>query len=118
MKRFRVKKDWIYEVDFLDIKEVMYKKGHIFDPNEEGKYILKLNDITKEFDYEGMKIMEKEMDIFYEINEDIKVEVSEIGEDDLEEIKYWRLQLDLKTSYSKMKKIEKFLNDELYKFFE
>ena len=45
-------------------------------------------------------------------------EVSEIKEDDLEEIKYWRLQLDLKTSYSKMKKIEKFLIDNLHEYFE
>ena len=65
-----------------------------------------------------MKVLEKELDIFYEIDESIKIEVSEIKEDDLEEIKYWRLQLDLKTSYSKMKKIEKFLNDNFHEYFE
>lgn len=45
MKKFKVKKDWIYEVNFLDIKEIMYKKDHVFEPNEEGNYILKLHDI-------------------------------------------------------------------------
>ena len=79
MKKFKVKKDWIYEVNFPDIKEIMYKK----EPNEEGNYILKLHDIEKLFSYEGMKVL----DIFYEIDESIKIEVSEIKEDDLEEIK-------------------------------
>lgn len=118
MKRFKLKQDWIYEVNFLDIKEIMYKKDHVFEPNEEGNYILKLHDIEKLFSYEGMKVLEKELDIFYEIKDDFKIDVSEIKEGDLEEIKYWRLQLDLKTSYSKMKEIEKFLNDNLHEYFE
>ena len=37
---FILKEDWIHETEFMGIssKKTLYKKGHIFEPNQDGYY--------------------------------------------------------------------------------
>jgi len=112
---FRLKEDWTYEVDFMGIKEkqVLFKKGHIFKPDENGLYIIRFtDDIVKEWSLDDMRTNAKEMSYLIEEIEDLSLNISEIQNDD-DEIKNWRIQLDVKTSFNNLKKIEKFLRENI-----
>ena len=113
--KFKLKEDWTYEVDFMGIKEkqILFAKGHIFEPNESGLYIIKLmNDIVKEWDLNDMRNNVKEMDYLLEEIEDLTLNISEIQNED-DEVKSWRIQLDIKTSFKNLKKIENFLRENI-----
>jgi len=104
--KFRLIKDLITNTGFEEIK--LYDKGTIFTPNEEGNYEFVSNDGK-------IKIQSKEdlldkKNLFEYLPEiELKVKELEIEEDDI--VKNYRIQLDVKTSFKKLKEIEKFLKE-------
>ncbi len=104
--KFRLIKDLITNTGFEEIK--LYDKGTIFTPNEEGNYEFVSNDGK-------IKIQSKEdlldkKNLFEYLPEiELKVKELEIEEDDI--VKNYRIQLDIKTSFRKLKEIEKFLKE-------
>ena len=104
--KFRLIKDLITNTGFEEIK--LYDKGTIFVPNEEGNYEFVSNDGK-------IKIQSKEdlldkKNLFEYLPEiELKVKELEIEEDDI--VKNYRIQLDIKTSFRKLKEIEKFLKE-------
>jgi len=104
--KFILIKDLIINTGFEEIK--LYDKGTIFTPNEEGNYEFVSNDGK-------IKIQSKEdlldkKNLFEYLPEiELKVKELEIEEDDI--VKNYRIQLDIKTSFRKLKEIEKFLKE-------
>jgi len=104
--KFRLIKDLITNTGFEEIK--LYDKGTIFTPNDEGNYEFTSPDGK-------IKIQSKEdlldkNNLFEYLPEiELKVKELEIEEDDI--VKNYRIQLDIKTSFRKLKEIEKFLKE-------
>jgi hypothetical protein len=112
--KFRLKEDW-YIDDFFD-KVKIYDAGHIFSPTEDGRYMMKgLNDSEMYLIFDDMlnsKLPEGELR-FETINEqEIELIVEEV-KDEVEEVKKWRIQLDVNTTQSKLKEIQKFIQENI-----
>ena len=113
--RFRLKEDW-YIDDFFD-KVKIYDSGHIFSPTEDGRYMMKgIKDTEMYLKFDDMlnsKLPEGELR-FETINEqEIELIVEEIKDDGVEEVKKWRIQLDVNTTQSKLKEIQKFIQENI-----
>ena len=114
MIKFRLKEDWYLE-DFFD-KVKIYDAGHIFLPIEDGKYIINgLNDNKMFLSFDDMVKAKNGDDIMFEaINEqEIELTIEEVPEDKDNEVKNWRIQLDVKTSLKNLKKIEVFIKENI-----
>jgi len=113
--KFRLKNDWYLE-DFFD-KVKIYDAGHIFTPNEEGNYIIEnpINGGKTNMSFDDMLKANNGDDLLFEpISEDkLELVVQEIPEDKDNEIKKWRIQLDVNTSLNKLKTIQKFLQENI-----
>lgn len=111
--KFRLKEDWYTEIDFLGVKEnqKIYDKDHVFTSNNNDMFIIETPYGIKEFTIEQME----EIEIFEKIKDDFYMNLSEAPDDD-DEIKKWRIQLDITTTSKKIKNIEKFINDYLNKY--
>lgn len=112
--KFRLKEDW-YIDDFFD-KVKIYDAGHIFSPTEDGRYMMKgINDSEMYLRLDDMlnaKLPEGELR-FETINEqEIELIVEEV-KDEVEEVKKWRIQLDVNTTQSKLKEIQKFIQENI-----
>ena len=114
MIKFRLKEDW-YVYDFFD-KVKIYDEGHIFAPIEDGKYVINgLNDTKMVLSFDDMVKANNGDDIMFEaINEqEIELTIEEVPEDKDNEVKNWRIQLDVKTSLKNLKKIEVFIKENI-----
>jgi hypothetical protein len=114
MIKFRLKEDWYLE-DFFD-KVKIYDAGHIFSPIEDGKYIINgLNDAKMSMSFDDMlKATNNGEPLFESINEqEIELTIEEVPEDKDNEVKNWRIQLDVKTSLKNLKKIEVFIKENI-----
>jgi len=117
MIKFRLKEDWYLE-DFFD-KVKIYDAGHIFLPSEDGNYIIE-NPINKgkmimSFDKMTNVTDDRNLLLFELIEEkEIELIVEENKESD-DEIKKWRIQLDVNTTKNNLKKIEKFIKENIGK---
>ena len=119
MIRFRLKEDWYIE-DFFD-KVKIYDAGHIFSPckegDMEGKYIIE-NPVSggktaMTFD-QMLKATSGDKELFETVDDqDIELVVEEVPEDKDNEVKNWRIQLDVKTSLKNLKKIEVFIKENI-----
>lgn len=109
MIKFRLKEDWYLE-DFFD-KVKIYDAGHIFVPSEEGKYVINgLNSSKMSMSFDDML----KTGVFETIDEqEIELFVEEVPEDKDNDIKNWRIQLDVKTSMKNLKKIEVFIKENI-----
>jgi hypothetical protein len=108
---FILKEDWIHETEFMGIssKKTLYKKGHIFEPNQDGYYEVIKN--TGEI----IKLTEESMsslDIMSKI-QDIDLIIEEVPEDDDNLVSNWRIQLDVKTTRKRLKEIEKIIYEKI-----
>lgn len=104
--KFRLIKDLITNTGFEEIK--LYDKGTIFTPNEQGNYEFKSQD-GKIKTQSKEDLLEKN-NLFESLPEiELEVKELEIEEDDI--VKNYRIQLDIKTSFRKLKEIEKFLKE-------
>ena len=120
MIKFRLKEDW-YIYDFFD-KVKMYDKGELFSPDEEGRYYIKgLNGGDMYLKFEDMlnvKGIGKDGlpgdTILEPINEQkVELVIEEVLEEKDNEVKNWRIQLDVKTSLKNLKKIETFIKENI-----
>jgi hypothetical protein len=118
--KFRLKEDWYVE-DFFD-KVKIYDAGQIFTPTEDGRYLMKgLNGSEMYLRYENMldaKGIGKDglpgEPLFEAINEqEIELIVEEVKDDEIEDVKKWRIQLDVNTTQSKLKEIQKFIQENI-----
>lgn len=119
MIKFRLIFDW-YIDNFFD-KVKIYDAGHLFSPCEDGelkgKYIIE-NPINK-----GRMIMDIEqmrnakngsVFMFEEVEEqEINMTIEEVTEDKDNEVRNWRIQLDVKTSLKNLKLIETFIKENI-----
>lgn len=120
MIKFRLKEDW-YIYDFFD-KVKMYDKGELFSPDEGGRYYIKgLNGGDMYLKFEDMlnvKGIGKDGlpgdTILEPINEQkVELVIEEVLEEKDNEVKNWRIQLDVKTSLKNLKKIETFIKENI-----
>jgi len=120
MIKFRLKEDW-YLQDFFDRVKI-YDAGHIFSPEDDGRYLMKgINGSEMYLRFDDM-LKVKSMGnngipgepIFEVVDEqEIELIVEEIPEDKDNEVKNWRIQLDVKTSLKNLKKIEVFIKENI-----
>jgi hypothetical protein len=113
--KFRLKKDW-YIDNFFD-KVKIYDEGQIFTPNEDGNYsVMGIDKVSHFMKFDSMlnaKSPEGEL-LFYVINEEeLDLVIEEIQKDVDDEVKKWRIQLDVNTSLHKLKQIQKFLQENI-----
>jgi hypothetical protein len=116
MSKFILKKDWILKYTILDkqVQEVLYNKGEIFEPNEEGYYVISSTQGQTIFKYDQMKsALDGEELLFEELVDIPEIKITLINEEDEDIIKNYRLQLDVKTSPRKAKEIENYLRKTL-----
>jgi|688.fasta_scaffold460717_2 hypothetical protein len=113
--KFILNQDWTYETEFLGSKSIktLYKKGEIFESNEDGKYqiIIPTGEITL-IDLEGIRSIKINDNLIFdeESEEEFEIIIEEVLEDDENIVKNWRIQLDVKTTRKKLKEIEKIIN--------
>jgi hypothetical protein len=105
--KFELIKDIKINNDFEEV--IVYKTGHIFTPDENNLYTLDFNGKIKSYSYEYMI---SKTDYFKEFKE-LNSEIVEINNSEDEEVRMWRIQLDVKTSKSKLLSIQKFINENI-----
>ena len=113
--KFRLKKDW-YIDNFFD-KVKIYDEGQIFTPNEDGDYsVMGIDKVSHFMKFDSMlnaKSPEGEL-LFDVINEEeLDLVIEEIQKNVDDEVKKWRIQLDVNTSLNKLKQIQKFLQENI-----
>ena len=120
LPKFKLVKD--LTINIAGLKEIkIADKGTVYEANEEGKYIIEslgsssvmgLDDIRNAKDSDGNLLFEE---IVENKEQEIEIIVEEIPEDDDEQVKRWRIQLDVNTTRKKLKEIEKFINENIKK---
>lgn len=119
MIKFKLLNDWNIELNIANkkVKNKIFDKGHIFSPNKEGIYIIEYLNATMSLNIDEMRKskFEDSTKMFEEISdfEIISNVIKNDNEDD--EIKNWRIQVDVKTNLNKLKKIENTLRFEIDK---
>ena len=110
--KFKLKKDWYLE-DFFD-KVKIYDEGQIFTPTEDSRYLMKrLNGSEMYLTYENMLNAKSEDELLFEPIEELDIIVEEINDEIIEDTKKWRIQLDVNTTQSKLKDIQKFIQENI-----
>jgi hypothetical protein len=112
--KFRLKKDW-YIDNFFD-KVKVYDEGQIFTQNEDGNYtIIGFDKVSHFMKFDDMLNAKSGDELLFEpINEEeLDLMIEEISKDVDDEIKKWRIQLDVNTSLNKLKEIQKFLQENI-----
>ena len=118
--RFISKEDWCIKTDFMGLskEKVIYEKGHIFEPNENGTYeVLDPYGAYQQIDEKTMKEFKTSFESdenFFEIlkeDEDFDIIIEEIPDDDDVLVRNWRIQLDVKTTRKKLTEVERIIND-------
>ena len=106
--KFKLLKD-LHTNDGIDTV-VAYPQDTIISPNTEGIYEFTFMDKIKHYTKEELL---KKTDMFIPIKDDIILDISEVEIDKDNEVKRYRIQLDVKTSLTKLKEIERFLKDNI-----
>ena len=129
---FKLKKDWFIETDILGIKNktLLFSEGYQFKPTETGEYHIIHGGWSEQTPNVGGRMIltieemreSKEVDdepLFQEVVEnELKMTINEISPEDEEVVKSWRIQLDIKTTQSKLKQIQKALEKEIKSIIE
>jgi hypothetical protein len=104
--KFRLIKDLITNTGFEEIK--LYDKGTIFTANEEGNYEFSSPDGKIKIQSKEDLLDKKNL---FEYLPEIELNIKELEIDENDIVKNYRIQLDIKTSFTKLKEIEKFLKE-------
>ena len=115
--KFLLKEDWYIETKLLSQvnKELVFEKGHVFE-SENGIYDIVWSGgkmsltekMMKEAQDEDKNSMFEEIPV--EVKEEVIMTVEELLEDE-DVVKSWRIQLDVKTTRTKLREVEKIIND-------
>ncbi len=124
--RFILRQDWFLETEIFGVKNknLIFTKGQIFESNEKGEYHITHGGWTEETPHIGGKIVlsvedmrkakDGDVNLFSEEvppSEEVVMTVEEIPEEEEYTIKNWRIQLDVKTTRSKLREVEKIINE-------
>ena len=113
--KFKLTQDWNYETSFLGktLSKPLYKSGHIFEPNLDGKYEISqpTGDILtlSESEMESIENIEKVI----EPTNDFEIVIEELPEDDDNIIRNWRIQLDVKTTRKKLSEVQRLIEEHI-----
>jgi hypothetical protein len=113
--KFILNQDWTYETEFFGSKttKTLYKKGEIFEPDNDGKYQITnpVGEISL-MSLESIKNIKINDTLIFdeESEEEFEIIIEEVPENDEDVVKNWRIQLDVKTTRKKLKEIEKIIN--------
>jgi hypothetical protein len=111
--KFRLRKDWKIKSDlFEDGVKTIFEKGHIFEPDEEGNYL-----ITSPIGSRKLSVGEMKKSDKFEMVESFDMNVSKVDSSMDEEVNNWRIQLDVKTTKSKLKEAQKLIEKYVYPIF-
>lgn len=115
MMKYRLTNDWLVE-DFFD-KIKIYDQGHVFDPNEDGKYEIKGSNgsFTMLSRSQMDEARDKDGNPMFEMVEETPIEVFEIGEDPDDDlvVRKWRIQLDVKTTKKNLGRIQRMIQENI-----
>lgn len=125
--KFILKEDWYSETDILGVKNktLIFTKGHEFKSNPDDKYELIYGGWSETTPNVGgrMVLSDEDMrkanngdDLLFDViehKEDIELIIEEVPDDDDEQVKKWRIQLDVSTTRKKLKEIERIINDSI-----
>ena len=110
--KFKLKNDWYIE-DFFD-KVKIYDAGHIFSPDENEKYIINgPNNSEMSLSYDEMIKSNNNDELRFELIKELELIVEEVKDDEIEDVKKWRIQLDVNTTQAKLKEIQKFIQENI-----
>jgi glucan biosynthesis protein len=125
--KFKLKRDWFIETDILGIKNktLLFGEGQQFTATDNGEYHITHGGWSETNPKVGgrMILSMEEMKLANDINgelifqevveNELKISVNEISTEEEEVVKSWRIQLDVKTTQSKLKEIQKVLEKEI-----
>lgn len=116
--KFILKKDWYLETNILGIrnKTLIFSNGHEFYPNENGNYHIKYDGGEMFLTDDEMRVASDNGELLFdEIIEknDLDIIIEEVPDDDDNQVKRWRIQLDVTTTRKKLKEIEKIINEKI-----
>ena len=100
--KFKLIKDIIANSTFEDV--LLYEKGTIFIPNEDGLFEFKGMDGNIKYQTEEDLLKRNTM---FESVKEIELDIKEISPHEEDMVRNYRIQLDVKTSSKKLKEIEK-----------
>ena len=110
MKNFKLKKDWIIKSEFLDNgTKTIFEKGHVFKPNENGEYIITSPIGERKLSFDEMLDNDR-----FELIKEHQMNVSKVDSSTDEEVNNWRIQLDVKTTKSKLKEVQRLIEEHVY----
>ena len=110
LPKFKLDKDWVIKSEFLEngIKTI-FKEGHIFEANEKGEYIIYSPIGTRNLSLEQMR----ENNRFEEVKKH-QMNIEKINNSTDEKVNNWRIQLDVKTTKSKLKEVQRLIEKHVY----
>jgi len=124
--KFKLKKNWFLETDIIGIKNktLIFESGTVFLPKENGEYHVIWGGWSESNTNIGgrMILSEDEMksandngELLFEIVDDknIEIVIKEIDDEDEDQIKSWRIQLDVKTTRKKLKEVQRIINEKV-----
>lgn len=116
--KFILKKDWYLETNVLGVKNktLIFSRGQEFIADEDGKYHITYDGGEMVIDEEEMRLANDNGELLFDEvseKEDLNIIIEEVPEDDDEQVKRWRIQLDVTTTRKKLKEIEKIVNEKV-----
>ena len=124
---FKLKKDWYITTNILGVKNrtLILTEGHTILPTENGEYHIIHGGWSEEnprvggrmiLDEEGMSnaVDEEGQLLFERIDHfDSELIIEEVPEDDDNQIKNWRIQLDVKTTRKKLREVQRVFEEQI-----
>lgn len=110
--KFKLKENWNIKSEFVENGlKTIFEKGHIFEPNKEGEYVIDSPIGSRTLSLEDMRKSDK----FEEVKQH-KMEVTNIDEiTEIDEVENnWRIELNVKTTKSKLKEIQRLIEKHVY----
>lgn len=124
---FKLKKDWYITTNILGVKNrtLTLPEGHIITPTKNGEYHVMCGGWSENTPHIGCRIISDEEGMSNAVDEDgqllferidhfdSELIIEEVPEDDDNQIKNWRIQLDVKTTRKKLKEIQRIFEDQI-----
>jgi hypothetical protein len=109
---FKLKKNWEIKSDLLENgSQIIFYGGHIFEPDENSLYVISSPVGTRTLSLEQMREHDKFMEV-KQHNMNITNTDDEVTNDEV--VNNWRIQLDVKTTKSKLKEVQVLIEKHIY----
>ena len=83
-------------------------------PDENEKYIINgPNNSEMSLSYDEMIKSNNNDELRFELIKELELIVEEVKDDEIEDVKKWRIQLDVNTTQAKLKEIQKFIQENI-----